>query len=409
MGREGSGVKAASESTIEITFTYRGKRCRERIKLAPTTANLKRATQHRAAILDAIMKGTFDYRVTFPDSARAALFVERQGEILTVEKYLDTWLEAKRPHLKSSTYDGYRKTVLNHLTPGLGIHVLADLRRTHIKEWCAKQGTTAKTIRNRLSVLRAALDDAVQDDLIESNPLFGWQWKTKEAIDEDDDIDPFTAEEQSAILDKAAGQERNLFKLALWTGMRTSELIGLQWGDIDWLRGEIDVRRSLTRAAIVAKSAGEAPKTKAGRRKIKILAPALDALKSQKEFTYLAGEHVFHNPRTNTRWSGDQTIREAWKRIVRLAKVRYRYPYQTRHTYASMMLTAGESPMWVATQMGHRDWTMIARRYGKWIKDAQPEAGNKAVALFGNAGKNVVISKPTSPHLSPSEQEIKNA
>lgn len=47
-----------------------------------------------------------------------------------------------------------------------------------------------------------------------------------------------------------------------------------------------------------------------------------------------------------------------------------------------MMLTAGESPMWVAQQMGHKDWTMIARVYGKWIKDAQPEAGNKAVAMF---------------------------
>jgi integrase len=42
-----------------------------------------------------------------------------------------------------------------------------------------------------------------------------------------------------------------------------------------------------------------------------------------------------------------------------------------------MMLTAGESPMWVATQMGHKDRTMIARIYGKWIKDALPDAGNK--------------------------------
>lgn len=382
MGRDGTGVKAASETSIEITFTYRGQRCRERIKLAPTPANLKRAAQHRAAILDAIQKGTFDYRVTFPDSPRAAHFVERQGEVLTVEKYLDDWLERQRAHLKASTYDGYRKVVLNHLSPGFGKHRLADLKRTHIKEWCTAQKTTSKTLRNRLSVLRAALGEAVQDELIEANPLYGWQWKTKEAVDDDEDIDPFTAEEQAAILEKAVGQEKNLFQVAFWTGMRTSELIALQWSDIDWIRGEIHVRRSLTRAAIVAKSDGEAPKTKAGRRSIKILAPALEGLKRQKEFTFLAGGNVFHNPRTNDRWSGDLTIRAAWKRILSLSKVRYRYPYQTRHTYASMMLTAGESPMWVATQMGHRDWTMIARRYGKWIKNAQPEAGNKAVAMF---------------------------
>ena len=60
MGRAGSGVKAASETSIEITFAYRGVRCRERIKLKPTAANLKAAERHRAAILDAIAKGTFE-------------------------------------------------------------------------------------------------------------------------------------------------------------------------------------------------------------------------------------------------------------------------------------------------------------------------------------------------------------
>jgi integrase len=387
MGREGTGVKAASETSIEITFTYRGQRCRERIKLAPTPANLKRATQHRAAILDAIQKGTFEYRVTFPDSPRAAIFAERQGEILSVEKYLDDWLERQRPHLKASTYDGYRKTVINHLTPGLGKHLLSDLKRTHIKDWCASLKTTNKTMRNRLSVLRAALGEAVQDELIEANPLYGWQWRSKETPDTEDDVDPFSANEQQAILAKLTGQEQNLFQFAFWTGLRTSELIALQWSDVDWHRGIVEVRRALTRAAIAAKSEAETPKTRSGRRQVKLLKPALDALQAQKPFTYLANETIFRNPRTNKHWSGDLVIREAWKRALQFAKVRYRRPYQTRHTFASMMLTAGESPMWVAQQMGHKDWTMIARVYGKWIKDAQPEAGNKAVLMFSNTAK----------------------
>jgi len=62
--------------------------------------------------------------------------------------------------------------------------------------------------------------------------------------------------------------------------------------------------------------------------------------------------------------------------------VRYRRQYQTRHTYASMMLTAGESPVWLANQMGHSDLTMIARTYGRWIDDAAPTAGSKAVKMF---------------------------
>ena len=72
--RQYPGIRAGSDSTIEIDFRYRGERCRERLKLEPTPANLKRASQHRAAILHAIELGEFDYGVTFPGSKNAARF-----------------------------------------------------------------------------------------------------------------------------------------------------------------------------------------------------------------------------------------------------------------------------------------------------------------------------------------------
>ncbi|MNL56650.1 hypothetical protein D3C87_1801600 [compost metagenome] len=55
-----------------------------------------------------------------------------------------------------------------------------------------------------------------------------------------------------------------------------------------------------------------------------------------------------------------------------------------RHTFASMMLSAGEHPMWVAQQMGHKDWAMIIRVYGKWMPSADPRAGSKAEEKFGS-------------------------
>jgi len=70
--------------------------------------------------------------------------------------------------------------------------------------------------------------------------------------------------------------------------------------------------------------------------------------------------------------------------------VRYRKPYQTRHTYASMMLTAGENVMWVAQQMGHTDWSLTAKRYGRWIPADMPNAGSKAVAMWGTTGQHLV-------------------
>lgn len=136
----------------------------------------------------------------------------------------------------------------------------------------------------------------------------------------------------------------------------------------------------------------EAPKTNASIRDVKLLAPALVALQDQKTHTYLKGEEIFQNPRTGERWTGDLVIRKRmWTRILKKAKVRYRYPYQMRHTYASMMLMAGESPQWVATQMGHTDWTFTARTYTRFIPDDAPDAGKKAVERWGNAGNTSLL------------------
>ncbi|MDQ5919982.1 MAG: integrase, partial [Pseudomonadota bacterium] len=76
---------------------------------------------------------------------------------------------------------------------------------------------------------------------------------------------------------------------------------------------------------------------------------------------------VFHNPHTNKRWYSDAKIRLAWIKILEEAKVRYRYPYQMRHTYASTLLSNGENPAWIATQLGHINMDMVIKVYGKWI------------------------------------------
>ncbi len=395
MGREGSGVRAASESTIEITFSFQGKRCRERIKGQPTAANIKSAVRFRASILEAIDRGTFDYAATFPNSKRALAFAEQQGDVLLTKQYLHDWMMRTEKRLASSTALGYRKIINNSLTPAFGHLMLSDIKRGVIRDWGAQQTCSNKRIANILSVLRAALDEAVEDDLIESNPLSGWTYANKEALKVKDDIDPFTAEEQTAILSMLDGQAKNIIQFAFWTGLRTSELVALEWHDVDFITGTVRIRRAKTQAAKQA----ETTKTKAGMRDVKLLSPALAALASQKAFTFLAGGIIFQNPRTNEPWEGDQPIRRTlWEPALKKAGVRYRNPYQTRHTYASMMLTAGEHPMWVAQQMGHADWGMIRQVYGRFIPSAVNDSGDKAVALFGgfgdgeNAGKKAVIS-----------------
>lgn len=385
--RQFEGVRAASASTIEIDFYYAGARRRERIKLKPSAANLKRAALHRAAILDAIANGTFDYATTFPDSRAAAQFSAHQmAARQTLGDYLDAWIDSKGPTIKASTAEGYRKIINGVLRPKIGAISLAEFRRGDARQMCEGIAATNKRIANILSVLRAALQDAVGDDLIDSNPIAGWTYARNVAPREEDDVDPFTPDEQRAILKALPDQGRNLIQFALWSGLRTSELVALQWNDIDFGRGEIRVRRATTQAA---RRQAETTKTRSGTRAVKLLGPAREALEAQKPHTLLAGAHVFHNPRTAEPWTGDQPIRKTlWQPALRRAGVRYRVPYQTRHTYASMMLSAGEHPMWVAQQMGHADWAMIRRVYGRWMPAADLDAGGRAEALFGSETGN---------------------
>ncbi len=379
---ERSGVVAVSKSSIQISFTFRGVHCRERIKLKPTTANMKRAELHRAAILHAIAVGTFDYSVTFPNSPRRFLFSDAKGDGYYIEDWLQTWLDRKKPFIKTSTWDGYRKVVYNVLIPEIGRIYLSELRRSHIRNACDKMtDVTNKRLLNIQSVLRTALQDALDEDLIDMNPLYGWRYKRAEAPKPNDHVDPFDKSEQSAIINACVNPlHGNLFKFAFWTGLRTNELVALTWSDIDWKRGIIRVWKGKTQISKVA----ETPKTKRSIREVKILKPAMQALLNQKALTFSSDEKaaVFINPITGKPWEGDQQIRNAWISTLQTAGIRYRNPYQTRHTYASMMLSAGETPVWVAGQMGHTDVTMIFRVYGRWIPDALLDAGEKAVKTF---------------------------
>jgi integrase len=401
MGRIGTGVIEVSDSSYEISFTYKGVRCRERVKAKPSKANLRKLIQWRAAIQHSIDKGEFDYAAAFPDSKNLARFAEKPGDILSVEAYFDRWLTRKKAEIKASTYQGYYGIVNRLVIPKFGKMALAEMKRADIRDWLAsidddrdeQKKVTNKRLSNIQSCMRSALADAVGDEIIDANPLGGYTYsRVERPVDgePDDDVDPFTPEEQALIISKMRPGENALAQFFLWTGLRTSEATALNWSDIDFVAGVVRVRRAMTREA---KGVAEYPKTDAGRRDVKMLEPARAALLDQKKRTFMAelDGPVFVNPTTRERYSGSQQIWKVWQTALKHAGVRYRRPYQTRHTYASMMLSAGENPMWVAKQMGHADWTMIARVYGRWMPSADPTAGSKAVEMFAeNAVKKAV-------------------
>jgi len=372
---------ASGKATLRISFYYRGVQCRETLKLDVTPSNIKYADRLRSEILNAIERGTFSYADYFPQSKLARRFGHVKTDA-TIEELLRDFLVQVQATREHSTYIGYKKICEARLIPYFGGVAIQDLKPAFIREWIRGLDVTSKTVSNLLSPLRAIVEQALNDEYIKSNPLDKIvisKLLSKETSKSDFKVDPFDRGEVKAILEAAHHEQiKNLFQFAFFTGLRTSELIALEWEDVDLSNGLVHVVRAVVKKQI------KGTKTSAGTRVVMLLPPAMDALNAQKKYTVEGAERVFHNPRTNKSWETDHQIRRtAWIHTIKKAGVRYRNPYQTRHTYASMMLSGGENIMWVASQMGHVDTEMVMRTYGKWIPDDSAKKGYQPVNDWG--------------------------
>lgn len=374
MARNGIGVKPASKSSIEIEFQYEGERCRERVKCKPTTANLRRLTLFRDELIESIASGAFDYQATFPHSKRF-----KQKEPLSDDQTIGHWLkillDRSEKTSKASTYATLAITVKT-LDKAFGKMRLDEIKRRHVREYCENLTCGNRQIRKLVSALRQALACAVDDELIDNNPLTDFSFKKIEPPKEDH-VDPLTKDEVDVLLNSLSGSFKHFCQFAIWTGLRTSELVALEWGDIDFVRGVARITKAKTQDARKA----ETTKTKSGTRDVKLLPPALDALQKQKADTFILGQQIFM--RDGKPYEGAEQIWRDWKRALQRAGIRYRNPYQTRHTFASFMLSAGENINWLAKQMGHSEVTTTLKHYARFMPEGEDQYGLKAVERFG--------------------------
>ncbi|MGL4726151.1 MAG: Arm DNA-binding domain-containing protein [Scandinavium sp.] len=356
-------------STLVITFTYKGVLCREPLsKMDTTSRGIKYADRLLGEIQNQISSGTFDYSKYFPNSKKLELFgVVKKTK--NIKSYLDEYLKiCENRNLSPSTIGGYEKCV-SALSSLHRLHV-AELTPAVLKNWIASRKTKLKTIRNNLSFLRSAIDEAVTDGLLTINPVTLVSASRYHVIDstpnpDDYEVDPFTPAEASAIYLHCRFQEwKNLFRFAFNTGLRSSELCALRWADIDFVENTAHVQA----ASVVGVLKGT--KTKAGTRKVELNSEALLALKDQKPFTSMKSDFIFSDPKTGEPWANSDAIRKkAWVPTLKKAGVRYRNPYQTRHTFATRHISHGVNLFWLAGQMGHKGPEMLFRHYGSYLAE----------------------------------------
>jgi integrase len=221
------GVRPKSGTGIEIDFYYQGKRCRETIKLVPTNANLMYAANKRAAILHEIALGKFNYAEHFPRSRHATTLGKLTSK--TVGEALEDFLRNTRRRYEASTIRGYTSAIYFHLIPAFGDKLICKLSTKDINDWMNGLLVSAKRINNVLIPLRLVLDDAYRDGLIDINPAD----RIRNIPHRYPEPKPFNPEEMRLILENCDPHSLNLFQFAFWSGLRTSELIALEWDDID--------------------------------------------------------------------------------------------------------------------------------------------------------------------------------
>lgn len=387
--------------SLRIWFIYKGTRVRESLGVPDTQKNRKVAGELRASVCFSIKTGAFNYFAQFPESPNLKKFGVDSKEITVIE-LSRKWLELKKMEISANAFGRYESIVRNMIprvgenrlassvTPEdllfirkdllTGYQVMKKGHRTPVK------GRTVPTVNNYMMTMAIMFQFAAESGYIRSNPFSGVS-PLKRAKTEPD---PLTRDEFIRLIEASRHQQlKNMWSLAVYTGIRHGELVSLAWEDIDLKAGTIKIRRNHTLMKEFT-----LPKTDAGTdRVINLIKPAIDVLKNQAEMTRLGKQYkvevklreygrtemhpctfVF-NPQIATRNSlaghhyAVGSVNQSWEVAMRRAGIRYRKAYQSRHTYACWSLAAGANPNFIAKQMGHADAQMVYRVYGKWMAE----------------------------------------
>ena len=428
MGRRSisGGVRAAGPDRIEFTFTYQGKRYRPTLLRTPTEKNLLRARQQLADIKSKIRHKVFNFEEEFPEYRFAGSLpgesTNAAQEIVSAPKPLKIPEPTKKPvvspqraerlckqvfdeflshcdmrvrtgDMAFSSLNSYRKILKRCWRPKLDKREFLSVVYSELLAIAAEQGwKTKKTYNNGVSPLRCAFEFGYKDNPEKPNPEAGLDCLRITKKDRPK-IDPFSIQEAERLIvgihaewGEATG---NFDEFRFFTGLRQSEQIALREADCDVQKGTIRVHQ-----VVVLHRNKDRPKNNE-ERTVDLCPRALAVLKRQlalRERLIQAGT-LDHDLLFFKADGG--SIRNLkypygrWCCVVDKLGMRYRTPYNARHSCVSWNLMTGKNPLWCSEQFGHSVQVMF-ERYGKWIEgasEADIEAIKASVAAEATASR----------------------
>lgn len=318
------------------------------------------------------------------DADRGLIF---DADNLKVGEYLDRWLSGSVNNtVKATTFERYEQITRLHLKPALGRVKLKALTPGHVRGLYREKleaGSSTRTVRYVHTTLHKALKQAVMDSLIPRNATEA----VKPPQPSREEMHPLTPEQAKLLLQTAheAGDRLEaLYVLAIHTGLRQGELLGLKWDDVDLEDGSLQVRRTLaiTKSGPVFTS----PKTTGFRRSVKLTSKAIEALKIHLE------RQLAEIDRVGSLWSpgdadglifasetGEPLDRRAvtklkFKPLLKragLLEIRF---HDLRHTCATLLLAKNVNPKIVSEMLGHSTIAITLDTYSHVLPNMRDQA-----------------------------------
>lgn len=331
---------------------------------------------------------TFDTRTAAADWLAEKKTAYRYGKLAvcteTLGEYLDAWLKRRAGTVQPKTAAFYTTQVERLKTFPLAALPLRKLTRPVIEADVPTWGKTDQQ-RKALDVLRIVLNDAVEDGLLPASPAR----RARKPKAEPRRVAYWTADESRRVLAAAADCYIGpLFQLALDSGMRLGELLGLHWPEVDTAAGTVRVVQALEDDK--GKLRLKEPKTAKGRRTIRVGQLTCRDLDAHRESMRARGRDVLTGPvfvgRRDGRLLTHSTFYSRyWLPVVKAAGVPKIRPYDMRHTCATLLLAAGVGVKVISERLGHEDVSMTLRVYAHVLPDAQEAAARSVDVIYAES------------------------
>ncbi|HEU0197571.1 MAG TPA: DUF3596 domain-containing protein [Nevskiaceae bacterium] len=386
---------------LYFDFQWRNHRCREYTTLADKPASRRRMQKVLDNIEADIALNSFDYAQYFPNSSNVERFSDTPPAPVKAAPpdtpYFRDFVEVWKQEKAIGWRLGYREamdSILNaHLLPVFGDIPVGAIDRPRLLQFRAALGQkriganrpdtehalNPSTINRAVGVMRQILDEAaLRYDF--TNPAVTIKRLKVPRVD----IQPFTMDGVKLLIDTVRKDYRAYLTVRCFTGMRSGEANGLKWKHVDFERGEILIRETFSHGRT------EYTKTDGSQREIRMAPPVEDALRRHRPAPFDPEAYVFHT-RNGRPIDNKNFHNRVWLPLLRHLGLKRRRAYDMRHTCATLWLAAGESPEWIARQLGHTTTEMLFRVYSRYVPNLTRNDGRAFNQLVTAALNGAVV------------------